>query len=59
MVGNSVKVKSPKSKEMEISELVKSRKVGTVHLTCWITMAQINEMIKEESGKVLFKKFSK
>jgi len=59
MVGNSVKVKSPKSKEMEISELVKSIKVGTVHLTCWMTMAQINEMIKAEDSKILFKKFSK
>jgi len=38
---------------------VKSIKVGTVHLTCWMTMAQINEMIKAEDSKILFKKFSK
>jgi hypothetical protein len=59
MFGNSVKVKSPKSETITTSELVKSIKAGTVHLTCWMTVAQIDALIKEESGKVLFNKFSK
>ena len=59
MVGNSIEVKSPKSETMTTSELVKSIKAGTVHLTCWMTMAQIDEMIKAEDSKVLFNKFSK
>jgi hypothetical protein len=59
MFGNSVKVKSPKSETITTSELVKSIKAGTVHLTCWMTVAQIDALIKEESGKVLFKKFTK
>jgi S1-C subfamily serine protease len=59
MFGNSVKVKSPKSETITTSELVKSIKAGTVHLTCWMTVAQIDALIKEESGKVLFNKFTK
>ena len=59
MVGNNVKVKSPQSKTMSTSEKVKSIKAATVHLTCWMTVAQIDKMRKAENGKVLFKKFSK
>jgi len=58
MVGNNVKVKSPQSKTVTTSEKVKSIKAATVHLTCWMTLAQIDKMIKAESGKVLFKKFT-
>ena len=58
MVGNNVKVKSPQSKTVTTSEKVKSIKAATVHLTCWMTVAQIDKMIKAENGKVLFKKFT-
>ena len=58
MVGNNVKVKSPQSKTVTTSEKVKSIKASTVHLTCWMTVAQIDKMIKAENGKVLFKKFT-
>ena len=59
MVGNSIKIKSPQSKEMEISELVKSIKAGTVHLTCWMTEAQLKKLQANKNSKVLFKEFSK
>ena len=58
MVGNNVKVKSPQSKTVTTSEKVKSIKAATVHLTCWMTVAQIDKMRKAENGKVLFKKFT-
>ena len=32
-------------------------KEGTVFLTCWMTMVQIDKAIKDESGKVFFKEF--
>ena len=41
------------------SQLVKLAKEGTVHLTCWMTVAQIEKAIKDETGKVLFKEFQK
>ena len=58
MAANNVKVKSPQSKTVTTSEKVKSIKAATVHLTCWMTVAQIDKMRKAENGKVLFKKFS-
>ena len=58
MVANNVKVKSPQSKTVTTSEKVKSIKAATVHLTCWMTVAQIDKMRKAENGKVLFKKFT-
>ena len=41
------------------SQLVKLAKEGTVHLTCWMTVAQIEKALKDETGKVLFKEFQK
>ena len=32
---------------------------GTVHLTCWMTVAQIEKALNDETGKVLFKEFQK
>jgi len=58
MAANNVKVKSPQSKTVTTSEKVKSIKAATVHLTCWMTVAQIDKMRKAENGKVLFKKFT-
>ena len=59
MVGNSIVVKEPNQTDITKSQLVKLAKEGTVHLTCWMTMAQIDKAIKDESGKVLFKEFQK
>ena len=58
MVGNNVKAKSPQSKTVTTSEKVKSIKAATVHLTCWMTVAQIDKMRKAENGRVLFKEFT-
>ena len=59
MVGNSIVVKEPNQTDITKSQLVKLAKEGTVHLTCWMTMAQIDKAIKDETGKVLFKEFQK
>ena len=59
MVGNSIGVKEPSGKSITKKQLAKLATDGTVFLTCWMTMAQINKAIKDESGKVLFKEFQK
>ena len=59
MVGNSIIVKDPSGDNITKSELVKLAKEGTVHLTCWMTVAQIEKALKDETGKVLFKEFQK
>ena len=40
-------------------QLAKLATDGTVFLTCWMTMAQIDKAIKNKAGKVLFKEFQK
>ena len=57
MVGNSIVVKEPNETDITKSQLVKLAKEGTVFLTCWMTSAQIDKAIKDETGKVLFKEF--
>ena len=59
MVGNSIVVKEPNQTDISKSQLVKLAKEGTVHLTCWMTTAQIDKALKDETGKVLFKEFQK
>ncbi|MDC0162015.1 serine protease [Paracoccaceae bacterium] len=59
MVGNSIIIKDPSGDNITKSELVKLAKEGTVHLTCWMTLAQIEKALKDETGKVLFKEFQK
>ena len=59
MVGNGIVVKEPNDKLITRKQLAKLATDGTVHLTCWMTTAQIDKSIKDEAGKVLFKEFSK
>jgi hypothetical protein len=59
MVGNSIAIKEPNGKNITKKQLAKLATDGTVHLTCWMTMAQIDKAIKDETGKVLFKEFQK
>jgi len=45
--------------EIELNLQVKLAKEGTVHLTCWMTVAQIEKALNDETGKALFKGFQK
>jgi hypothetical protein len=59
MRGNNLISKTPTKKQINTSELLSLAKEATVHLTCWMTTAQIDKMLNTENGKVLFKKFNK
>ena len=52
MEGNSIPFKSPNTEVISKRELSQIATDGTVFLTCWMTMAQIERM---RSKKVLFK----
>ena len=41
--GNSVAMNEPKDEVLKVNELSKNITNGTVHLSCWMTMAQIKE----------------
>ena len=58
MRGNNVPSKTPSTKQIRISELRSLAKEATVHLTCWMTRAQIEKILEKEKGKVLFKEFT-
>ena len=51
---NDVELKSPNTGELEKSQLSKITTKGTLHLSCWMTVAQIEKM---QSQKVLFENF--
>jgi hypothetical protein len=57
MLGNSLTIKAPNFSKMTKSQLVKLAKEATVHLTCWMTISQIKNAVKDETGKVLFSEF--
>ena len=57
MLGNSLTIKAPNFSKMTKSQLVKLAKNATVHLTCWMTISQIKNAVKDETGKVLFSEF--
>jgi len=59
MVGNSLTIKEPNGTSITKKQLAKLATDATVFLTCWMTMAQIDKAIKDETGKVLFKEFQK
>ena len=59
MRDNNLVSKTPNKKQINISELRSLIKEATVHLTCWMTVAQIDKMLSKQNGKVLFKKFNK
>lgn len=50
----NVSLKPPNTKEIQKSELSKITSNGTLHLSCWMTVAQIQAM---QSQRVLFEKF--
>ena len=50
----NVPLKAPNTKELPKSELSKITTKGTLHLSCWMTLAQIEAM---QSQKVLFQRF--
>lgn len=52
--GNSVAMNEPKDEILKVNELSKNITDGTVHLSCWMTMAQIKEI---KAKKVLFSEF--
>ena len=58
MRGNNVLSKTPNTNQIRISELRSLAKEATVHLTCWMTRAQIEKILEKEKGKVLFKEFT-
>jgi hypothetical protein len=51
MEGNAVPFKSPNTVVVSMQELNKNVTDGTVHITCWMTTAQIEQM---RAKKVLF-----
>ena len=51
---NDVELKSPNTGELPKSQLSKITTKGTLHLSCWMTVAQIEKM---HSQKVLFENF--
>ena len=54
MQGNAVPLKAPNTEAISKADLSRSATDGTVHLTCWMTMAQIQELKKR---KVMFSEF--
>ena len=46
----------PKDEILKVNELSKNITDGTVHLSCWMTMAQIKEI---KAKKVLFQNLNK
>ena len=59
MEGNNIQIKKALSKEISNMERTKQIKDATIHLTCWMTKAQIEKVLESDTGKVLFKKFMK
>lgn len=58
MEGNRVPLKKPNYEAVRKSKLSRMATDGTVHLTCWMTKAQIKEIIKrKDNRKVLFSQF--
>jgi hypothetical protein len=58
MEGNRVPFKKPNSEADHKSNLSRMATDGTVHLTCWMTKSQIEEMKKRtDNRKVLFSQF--
>jgi S1-C subfamily serine protease len=58
MRGNNVMPKTSNKKQITISELRSLAKEATVHLTCWMTRAQLEKILEKEKGKALFKEFT-
>ena len=52
--GNNIAIKEPEDAVLSASELSNNITNGTVHLSCWMTMAQIKEI---KAKKVLFSEF--
>ena len=58
MEGNRVPLKKPNYETVRKPKLSRMATDGTVHLTCWMTKAQIKEIIKrKDNRKVLFSQF--
>ena len=54
LLSNNVELKSPNTIELPKSQLSKITTKGTLHLSCWMTVAQIKKM---QSQKAMFEKF--
>ena len=51
MEGNGVKFKAPNTEVMSKQDLSRNATEGTVYLTCWMTMAQVERL---RTQKVMF-----